>query len=145
MKSRWLWNVTTRRPRNVGSWQKRDAKIRPTRRPRRVPKLLRMSSGLCSVARPCPYARAKYLCVRARGPCNVLQQSVRWPASCAKLKRTFTLMSFPSFRLDSRKRAVGPSGRCTTSIALISLRSSLNTTTSVYSRFAANFTIFFKG
>ena len=55
---------------------------------------------------------------------------------------THTLMSLPSFRLERRKRAVGPSGRCTTSIALICLRSSLKTTTSVYSRLAANLTIF---
>mmetsp|Transcript_52145 Transcript_52145/g.169589 ORF Transcript_52145/g.169589 Transcript_52145/m.169589 type:complete len:229 (+) Transcript_52145:306-992(+) len=56
-KSRWLCIVTTCRPRNCGSCGNRHASIRPSRCPRRVPKLLRMSSGRWAVGRPCPAMR----------------------------------------------------------------------------------------
>lgn len=49
MKSLWLWKVATWRPTNWGSWGKRAAKSRPMLWPRRVVKLLRITSGECSV------------------------------------------------------------------------------------------------
>lgn len=45
---------TTLRPLNCGSCGKSDANMRPTRCPRRVVKLFRISSGMCVVARPWP-------------------------------------------------------------------------------------------
>lgn len=55
-----------------------------------------------------------------------------------------TLISFDSLRLESRKSAVGPAGRCMSSIPLICFRSSLKTATSVKPFAVAYFTIFFK-
>jgi len=52
MKSRWLWNVTTRRPWNCGSWGNNAANIRANVRPSLVLKLLRITSGTCLVISP---------------------------------------------------------------------------------------------
>ena len=56
-----------------------------------------------------------------------------------------TLMALRKTSLLRRKCAVGPSGRCTTTRPLTVLLSSLNTITSVKSRLAAYWQIFFRG
>ena len=65
MKSLWLWNVTTRRPSNWGSStqienqqlnirENNEPNILPTRRPNRVVKLFKISSGWWLVTAPTP-------------------------------------------------------------------------------------------
>ena len=52
MKSRWLWNVTTRRPWNCGSWGNNAAIILANWRPSLVLKLFRITSGTWAVIAP---------------------------------------------------------------------------------------------
>lgn len=49
IKSLWLWKVATCRPTKFGSWGKRAANSRAMVCPKRVEKLLRITSGECSV------------------------------------------------------------------------------------------------